>query len=207
MQPIQYFVSGIDTDIGKTVVSAILVEALEADYWKPVQAGGLEFSDTHCVQQLVSNSKSQFFEETYRLNTPASPHYAAELDGLEINFDAFKMPITSNNLIVEGAGGLFVPLNDDFLIIDLIKKLNIPVVLVAKFYLGSINHTLSSIDALQQRGIPIAGIIFNGEITESSKSYILKYSKIPNLGCIPWVEKISKKEVSKYAKTVRNLLY
>lgn len=202
----QYFVTGIDTDIGKTVVSAILVEALEADYWKPVQAGGLEFSDTHFVQQLVSNRTSRFFPEIYRLNTPASPHYAAEIDGIKIDTNRFQLPTTGNSLIIEGAGGLFVPLNDQTLIIDVIQKLYIPVILVAKFYLGSINHTLSSIDALQRRNIPIAGIVFNGEITESSRAYILAYSKVPELACVPWTEKISKKEVAKYAKTVRNLL-
>jgi dethiobiotin synthetase len=202
----QYFVTGIDTDVGKTIVSAILVEALAADYWKPVQAGGLDFTDTNTVQQLVSNPTSHFFKEKYRLNTPASPHYAAEVDGIEIDFQGFEIPETDHNLIVEGAGGLFVPLNDEFLIIDLIQRFNIPVVLVAKFYLGSINHTLSSIDALQKRDIPIAGIIFNGPITESSQKYILEYSKIPCLGCIPWLENFSKKEIVEYSKTVRNLL-
>ncbi|WMX16379.1 MULTISPECIES: dethiobiotin synthase [unclassified Aureispira] len=202
----QYFVTGIDTDVGKTIVSAVLVEALQADYWKPVQAGGLDFTDTNAVQELVSNPTSHFFEEAYRLNTPASPHYAAEVDQLTIDFHSIKIPDTKHNLIIEGAGGLFVPLNDDFLIIDLIQRFNVPVVLVAKFYLGSINHTLSSIDALQKRNIPIAGIIFNGPITESSKKYILNYTKIPCLGCIPWLDNFSKKEVVKYAKTVRNLL-
>ena len=202
----QYFVTGIDTDVGKTTISAILVEALAADYWKPVQAGGLDCTDTNAVQQLVSNPTSHFFKETYRLNTPASPHYAAELDGVEIDVQAFQIPETDRNLIIEGAGGLFVPLNKDFLIIDLIQRFNIPVVLVAKFYLGSINHTLSSIDALQKRNIPIAGIIFNGPITESSQKYILEYSKIPCLACIPWLDGFSKKEVVKYSKTVRNLL-
>jgi len=202
----QYFVTGIDTDVGKTVVSAILVEALAADYWKPVQAGSLDFTDTNTVQQLVSNPTSHFFKETYRLGTPASPHYAAKLDGIEIDFQSFQIPETNQNLIIEGAGGLFVPLNNDFLIIDLIQRFNIPVVLVAKFYLGSINHTLSSIDALQKRNIPIAGIIFNGPITKSSQEYILEYSKTPCLGCIPWIENFSKKEIVKYSKTVRNLL-
>lgn len=202
----QYFVTGIDTDVGKTIISAILVEALTADYWKPVQAGGLDFTDTNAVQQLVSNPTSHFFEETYRLNTPASPHYAAELDGIEIDLKAFQVPETEQNLIIEGAGGLFVPLNKEVLIIDLIQEFKIPVVLVAKFYLGSINHTLSSIDALQKRNIPIAGIIFNGPITESSKKYILEYSKTACLACIPWLENFSKKEVLKYSKTVRNLL-
>lgn len=202
----QYFVTGIDTDVGKTIVSAILVEALAADYWKPVQAGGLDFTDTNAVQELVSNPSSHFFRETYRLNTPASPHYAAELDGIEIDLQAFNVPETNHNLIIEGAGGLFVPLNKEVLIIDLIQHFNIPVVLVAKFYLGSINHTLSSIDALQKRNIPIAGIIFNGPVTESSKEYILNYTKIPCLACIPWLENFSKKEILKYSKTVRNLL-
>lgn len=202
----QYFVTGIDTNVGKTVVSAILVEALTADYWKPVQAGELDHSDTYTVKELISNSQSHFFEETYRLNTPASPHYAAAVDGIEIDFESFKIPKTDQNLIVEGAGGLFVPLNDEFLIIDLIQQFNIPVILVAKFYLGSINHTLSSIDALQKRNIPIAGIIFNGPVTESSKEYILNYSKIPYLGSIPWIDNFSRKEVVEYSKTVRNLL-
>lgn len=202
----QYFVTGIDTEVGKTITSSILVEALEADYWKPVQAGGLDCSDTHVVQSLISNSNSHFFPEQYRLNTPASPHYAAEVDNITIDFDAFKLPQTSNDLIVEGAGGLFVPLNDDYLIIDLIQHLNIPVILVAKFYLGSINHTLSSIDALQRRNIPIAGIIFNGPVTKSSQDYILKYTQIPLLANFPWMDNISKKEIQKYAKVVRNLL-
>ena len=206
MDTSQYFVTGIDTDIGKTVASSVLVEALQADYWKPVQAGGLEYSDTQTVKNLISNDKSVFWDETYRLNTPASPHYAAEVDGIEIDFDAFQLPPTSNNLIVEGAGGLFVPLNDKYLIIDLIQKFQLPVILVAKFYLGSINHTLSSIDALQKRNIPIAGIIFNGEITPSSRDYILDYTKIKNLGHFPWIENISQKDVLQFAKMVRNLL-
>ncbi len=206
MKPLQYFITGIDTDIGKTVVAAAFVEALKADYWKPVQAGGLEHSDTKVVQELISNEQSHFFEETYRLNTPASPHYAAELDGIEIDFEAFSLPLTSNHLIVEGAGGLFVPLNKDYLIIDLIQKLNLPVILVSKNYLGSINHSLSSIDALQRRNIPIFGIIFNGEVTEPSQKYIVNYTKINNLGNIPYMENISKKEVKKTAEMVRNLL-
>jgi len=203
----QYFVTGIGTDVGKTIISAALVEAFEADYWKPVQAGGLENTDTDVVQQLISNKKSHFFKETYRLNTPASPHYAAELDGVEIKLENFTLPTTSNNLIVEGAGGLFVPLNKDYLIIDLIKKLKLPVVLVASIYLGSINHTLASIDALQKRNIPIAGIVFNGNDVKSSTSYILEYTKVRNLGNFPWSENISKREVAEFAKVVRNLLY
>lgn len=203
----QYFVTGIDTDVGKTIASAILVEALQADYWKPIQAGGLEHSDTHTVQELISNTKSHFFEETYRLNTPASPHYAAALDGIEIDFERFVLPKTNHDLIVEGAGGLFVPLNEKYLVIDLIQKLNLPVILIAKTYLGSINHTLLSIDALQRRNIPITGLFFNGEVTKSSKDFILNYSTINYLGTFPWIENISKKEIAEQALMVKNLLY
>ncbi len=207
MAPTQFFVTGIDTDIGKTIISAILVEALKADYWKPVQAGNTEDSDSKTVQNLISNNKSHFFEETYKLRTPASPHYAAELDGKEIDFGAFSLPESTNNLIVEGAGGLFVPLNKDYLIIDLIQKLNLPVILVIKHYLGSINHSLSSIFALQQRNIKVHGLIFNGGEHVPSEKYILQYSKIPSLGNIPDIKNISKKEISFYAEMVRKVLF
>ena len=159
MNQTPYFITAIDTDVGKTIVSAILVEALKADYWKPIQAGNLEDSDTMTVQSLISNSTSQFYSETYRLNTPASPHYAAEIDGLQLEVRSIQLPKTSNQLIVEGAGGLFVPINDKALLIDLMQDLNIPVILVIKNYLGSINHSLSSIYALQQKNIPIKGLL------------------------------------------------
>lgn len=201
-----YFVTGIDTNVGKTIISAILVEALKADYWKPIQSGDLDHSDTQKVQALVSHPNSTFFEEQYRLHTPASPHYAAAVDGIEIDLNTFQLPATSNNLIVEGAGGLFVPLNSKALIIDLIEQLKLPVILVANFYLGSINHTLSSIDALKRRNIPIAGIVFNGPITESSRSYILEYSQVKELACIPKLEELSSTAIKKQAELVRNLL-
>ncbi|MCP4438643.1 MAG: dethiobiotin synthase [Aureispira sp.] len=201
----RYFVTGIDTDIGKTVISAVLVEALQADYWKPIQSGDLEYSDTQKVQALVSNSKSKFFPETYRLNTPASPHYSAELDGVKIELEAFKMPETENDLIVEGAGGLMVPLNDEYLVIDLIASLGIPVVLVAKNYLGSINHTLLSIEMLKERNIPIQGVIFNGKPTPATESYILNYTKVRCLGNFEWVENISKDIIKEWSMLVRYL--
>jgi dethiobiotin synthetase len=202
----QYFVTGIDTDIGKTIISAILVEALEADYWKPIQAGNLEESDSRVVEQLISNEQSHFFKECYRFKTAASPHYAANLEGTKMDYNKFQLPETNNNLIVEGAGGLFVPITKKHLIIDLIQKLNLPVVLVSKHYLGSINHTLSSIFALQSRNIPIAGIIFNGDYVRSSQDFILEYSNINSLGNIPKMKYISKKSICLYAKMIRDLL-
>ena len=145
------FVTGIGTEVGKTVIAAILTEALEADYWKPVQAGDLDYSDTHKVRDLVSNDKSVFHPETHALHHPMSPHAAAERDGVEISLDDFQLPQTENNLIVEGAGGLMVPLNSKDCIIDLIEKLDIEVVLVSRTYLGSINHTLLSVEGIAKQ--------------------------------------------------------
>lgn len=187
----KYFVTGIDTDAGKTVVAAILTKALQADYWKPVQAGELDNTDTMKVQRLVNDNKTTFYPEGYRLQTPASPHYAAELDQVQIDTSQLELPKTTNNLIVEGAGGLFVPLNDKELIIDLMAKWQIPVILVSKNYLGSINHTLLSIFALQQKNIPIAGIVFNGEATPATEDYIVQYTQVKKLARIPWTDTLN----------------
>src|ERR1041385_3043150 len=143
------FVTGIGTGIGKTIVSAALVEKLKADYWKPIQSGDLDKSDSLSVKNLISNSITKIHPESYRLTQPFSPHKSAAIDGIIIDPDAIQLPKTNNALIVEGAGGLMVPLNNEFLIIDLIKKLGIEVILVSQNYLGSINHTLLSIYALK----------------------------------------------------------
>lgn len=167
------FVTGIGTDVGKTVVSAILVEKLKADYWKPIQSGDLDNSDTMKVQALVSNSTSQFHPEAYRLTQPYSPHKSAELDGVVINLDNIKLPETKNQLIIEGAGGLMVPLNDKHFVVDLIQKFEAEVVLVVKHYLGSINHTLLSLELLKQKKIKVKALIFNGDKDEYSENVIL----------------------------------
>ena len=167
------FVTGIGTEVGKTVVSAILTEALQADYWKPVQAGDLDYSDTQKVKDMVSNSKSVFHDESFALNHPMSPHAAAERDGLEISLGEFIIPETENHMIIEGAGGLMVPLNSKDCIIDLIEDLAVEVVLVSRNYLGSINHTLLSVEALVSRGISIKGVIFNDKENVDTESVIL----------------------------------
>jgi len=172
------FVTGIGTGIGKTIVSAILVEKLKADYWKPIQSGDLDNSDTILVKSLVSNPVSKFHPEAYRLTQPFSPHKSAALDGIEIDPAKIIIPETDNQLIIEGAGGLMVPLNDRFLMIDLIKQLDAEVILVSKNYLGSINHTLLSIEALRSRNISIKGIILNGDSDEWSESVIKSISGI-----------------------------
>ncbi len=193
------------TEIGKTVVSAIVVEALQADYWKPVQSGALEDSDRETVRRLISNPVSQFHPETYRLREPLSPHAAAALDGVEISLNAFTLPHTSNHLVVELAGGLMVPLNDQDLMIDLVKQLNLPVLLVSKHYLGSINHTLLSVEALQNRLIPILGIVFNGPETPATEDFILNYTGLTSFGRIEWEAVVTKEFASRYGGKMRTL--
>jgi dethiobiotin synthetase len=194
------FVTGIGTGIGKTIVSAVLVEKLNADYWKPVQAGDLEQSDTISVKKLVTNPISYFYPETYRLTQPYSPHKAAALDGIVIDPEKIKLPETDNQLIIEGAGGLMVPLNKDFLMIDLIKQLGAEVVLVSRNYLGSINHTLLSVDALKNRNIPIKALLFNGNRDLASEEYIIEYTKLQNIFYIPEMEPVSKTSIYDFTK-------
>jgi dethiobiotin synthetase len=189
------FVTGIGTGIGKTIVSAALVEKLNADYWKPVQSGDLDRSDSLTIKNLISNTVTHIHHENYRLTQPFSPHKSAAIDRITIDPDSIQPPKTNNDLIIEGAGGLMVPLNDRFLMIDLIKNLDTEVILVSQNYLGSINHTLLSIYALKNYGIPIKGIIFNGIKDIYSKEFILKHSGIELLGHIPQYNVIDKKAV------------
>lgn len=199
----QIILAGIGTEIGKTVVASILTEALEADYWKPIQAGGLDFSDTHVVKSLISNKKSKFHPEAFRLKQPLSPHAAAAIEGVKINMKDFEMPQTNNNLVIELAGGLMVPLNDRMTNMNLIQWLGLPVVLVSKNYLGSINHTLLSIEALQKQQVIIKGLIFNGERNEASENFILNYSGVRCLGRVAWEEKLTKEVIKQKAKEFR----
>ena len=202
----QYIIAGISTEIGKTFISSILTEALEADYWKPVQSGALDFTDTDTVRSLISNPKTVFHPETYRLTESMSPHAAAAIDGVEIELSNFHLPSTKNNLIVELAGGLMVPLNERETNLDLIKKLGLPVILVSQNYLGSINHTLLSIAVLEQQNIPIKGLVFNGMQNISSEDFILKYRDLECLGRVCFEENIDKNVVKKWAKEFRNNL-
>lgn len=185
------FITGPGTDIGKTVASAVLVEKLKADYWKPVQSGDLDNTDTDKVRKLVQNPISVFHKESYRLTQPYSPHKSAELDGNRIKSENIVLPQTTNRLLVEGAGGLMVPLNEEFYIIDLIQKINAEVVFVIKHYLGSINHTILSLDALKARNIRIKGLIINGERDSYSERAISSYTDCKMLGYIPHIENLN----------------
>lgn len=197
--PHRYFITGIGTGVGKTIVSAIFTQALHADYWKPVQSGDLEHTDSDSIRTWIDNPVSAIHPETYRLTKPMSPHASAEADGIQIDPARIVLPETKNHLIVEGAGGLMVPLNRNFLFIDLIEQLQIPVVLVSDNYLGSINHTILSAEALQRRNIPIAGIVFNHCGVETTESFIREYTHIPVLLRIEAETEWNTEVIKKYA--------
>ena len=199
---IQLIVAGIGTEIGKTVASAVLVESLNADYWKPIQSGALDDSDTETVRRLVSNSGTRFHPEAYRLTQPLSPHAAAKLDGVRIDLQRIETPQTDNALIIELAGGLMVPLNDRDLTIDWVARSGLPVVLVSRNYLGSINHTLLSVEACRNRRIPLVGLIFNGPTVPATETFLLNYTEIPCIGRIGQVEMVTKEKVSEWADGV-----
>lgn len=199
------FITGNGTDIGKTIISAIITEHLEADYWKPIQSGELDNTDTMKVKRLVSNSKTVFHKERFKLIQPLSPHASAEIDGIQIQLEDFKLPITDNYLVIEGAGGLMVPLNNKILIADLITHLDTSVILVSRNYLGSINHTLLTIQELRRRNIPIIGIVFNGEHTPQTENFILQYTQLPLLFRVEMEEKVDKQTILKYSRQIKLL--
>lgn len=198
----KWFITGIGTGIGKTTVAAILTEALRADYWKPIQSGDLQNSDSKTIQVLTTNT-TQIHQEQYRLELAASPHKSAALENTEIELSKFLLPKTKNHLLVEGAGGLFVPLNEKDFIIDLIQHLDLKVVLVANNYLGCINHTILSIEALRQREISIDLFVFNGNFDEDTHRIIYNYlPKELKKIYIPELTKLSKNTIKEIAKKI-----
>ncbi|MGB7785606.1 MAG: dethiobiotin synthase [Salinimicrobium sp.] len=201
----KYFITGIGTEVGKTIAAAIVTQALEADYWKPIQAGDLDASDTHKVQNLVANEKTVFHQNSFALKTPMSPHAAADIDGVKISSEEIREPKTKNNLVIEGAGGLLVPISHSETIADLIKPAH-KVILVSRHYLGSINHTLLSIEALKARGLNCFGIIFNGEEHRSTEEVILEMSGVKFLGRIDEEPYFDRAVVKEYAEAFRSKL-
>ena len=167
-----FFITGISTDVGKTIAAAIVTEALEADYWKPIQAGELDNCDTKKVSQLVSNLKSKFHPNAFALKTPMSPHAAAEIDDIEIVLSEINRPKTENSLVIEGAGGLLVPFNNEHTILDLMQP-NDKVIVVSRHYLGSINHSLLTLKLLQEKGFKVS-VIFSGNEHPTTETIIKK---------------------------------
>ncbi|MBF0358625.1 MAG: dethiobiotin synthase [Magnetococcales bacterium] len=185
------FVAGTDTDVGKSVVSAWLLRKIGGDYWKPIQSGLAGESDLLAVRRLSGLAEDSFHPSTYNLTQPLSPHASAALDGVEIKLDDFVLPESKNPIIVEGAGGLLVPLNDQDFIVDLIQRLALPVLLVARSGLGTINHTLLSLQLLRQRGVDIAGVVLNGELNPGNRDAIIKYGKVDIIAEIPKLDPLN----------------
>jgi len=169
------FVTGIGTNVGKTIVSAILAQQLKADYWKPVQAGDLNCSDRDTVSSLVSNEHTVFHPETYRFQLAASPHQAAQVEDVKIKLTDFILPVTKKHLIIEGAGGLMVPLSNQFRMIELIQHFKAAAILVIRNYLGCINHSLLSMEALSSRNIPLQAVIINGEMDDVTANILYNF--------------------------------
>ncbi|MGY0425461.1 MAG: dethiobiotin synthase [Polaribacter sp.] len=201
----KYFITGISTEVGKTVTAAIVTEALEADYWKPIQAGELENSDTDKVERLISNKKSKFHPNSYALKTPMSPHAAAEIDGITIDINKITAPKIKNHLVIEGAGGLLVPLNDTETILDIIQP-NYKIIVVSRHYLGSINHTLLTVNLLQEKGFEVS-IIFSGEEHLTTESIIKKMTNVNSIGRINEEPYFDKNVIKEYANLFRDSLF
>lgn len=197
------FITGIGTNVGKTVVSAILTEAFQADYWKPIQSGVVDGKDSDTVKSLISNTKTVFYAETYLLQEPLSPHFAAKLDGIEIELDKIQLPKTTNHLIIEGAGGLLVPINDTQYVIDIAKQFGCEIVLVISSYLGCINHSLLSIDYLKRNNFKIKALVFNGEFELEVKQAIIANVTNTLIIDIPSLKDLSKQSVFQISSKIK----
>ena len=186
-----FFITGTDTDVGKTVAASWLMLHLGADYWKPVQAG-LEETDVASVKQITGVDDTRFHPCTYELTQPLSPHESARRDGIKIDMSKFQLPKTDKSLIVEGAGGIMVPLNKDNFMIDLMEQLKLPIILVCRSGLGTINHTLLSLQAIRQRGLPLAGLIISGHKSSHNREALEEYGDVPIIAEIDYCDVLNK---------------
>lgn len=186
-----FFVTGTDTDVGKTVVSAWLVARLNAYYWKPVQAGNHPETDSAIVRRLTGAPADRILPEAYLLPEPIAPHEAARRAGIVIDMERLVPPPCDGPLVVEGAGGLMVPLTDKTYVIDLATELHLPIILVARSTLGTINHTLLSLEAIRRRGLPLAGVVVNGPETPHNRAAIERYGQVEVVAEIPWLDQLT----------------
>jgi len=198
------FVTGISTEVGKTIVSAIFTEALEADYWKPVQAGDLDNSDAKKVESLISNDKSKFHPCSYELKAAMSPHAAADIEGIRIDRFHITEPETENNLIIEGSGGILVPLNEEDTMFDIIMP-DYKVVVVSRNYLGSINHSLLTINWLLHKGYEVS-VMFSGEENKYTEDIILQKTGVSLIGRVDEEKEFTKEVIKKYADKFQGIL-
>jgi len=186
-----FFVTGTDTDVGKTVVSAWLVARLEACYWKPVQAGNHPETDSAIVRRLTGAPPARILPEAYVLPEPIAPHEAARRAGVAIDMAKLVPPPCDRPLVVEGAGGLMVPLTDTAYVIDLAAELHLPIILVTRSTLGTINHTLLSLEAIRRRGLTLAGVVVNGPETPHNRAAIERYGRVDVVAEIPWLDQLT----------------
>ena len=187
-----FFVTGTDTDVGKTLVSSWLLTQLDASYWKPVQAGVIPETDSSVVRRLAEIGPDRVLPEAYVLPEAIAPHEAARRAGIAIDMAKFVPPATDRLLVVEGAGGLMVPLTDTAYVIDLAAELHLPVILVARSTLGTINHTLLSLEAIRRRGLPLAGVVINGPETPHNRAAIERYGQVEVIAEIPWLDVVNR---------------
>jgi dethiobiotin synthetase len=197
------FVTGIGTNVGKTIVSAVLTEAMQADYWKPIQSGTSEGMDSETVKSLISNSKTVIHPESYLLKEPLSPHFAAKLEGVEIELEKIVIPVTNNHLIIEGAGGILVPLDSKHYVIDIARKIDCEIVLVISNYLGCINHALLSIDYLNNNGFKIHSLVFNGIFDKEVKDAIINGSPNTKIIDLTTLEFLTNASVSRLSESIK----
>lgn len=198
-------IAGIHTGIGKTISSAVIAEALGADYWKPVQAG-LEERDVVQLRSLLTNGEQRVYDEAVFLSQPISPHAAAAVDGIEIDYTKFTWPMTKKLLVVETAGGVLSPMTAKHTMADFIRDFSMPTLLVAQNYLGSINHTLMSVESLKSRGVELLGLVMNGHENRSSEEFIEQYSGVKVVARVPHFENINKEVIAQAAAEVRKSL-
>jgi dethiobiotin synthetase len=186
------FITGTDTAVGKTLLSALLVAALNRKYWKPIQTGSCEGTDRESVMKLAGVTADRTFPERYIFSPPVSPHLAAEQSGTVIDMSGIQRPVSLDALIIEGAGGVLVPINGEALMLDLIRQLGTPTIVAARTTLGTINHTLLTIAAIRNAKVTVRGVVMIGRENADNRRAIERYGNVPVIGSIPWLDRIDR---------------
>ena len=186
------FVTGTDTSVGKTVLSALLVAALNRNYWKPIQTGASEEKDRETIMKCAGISGDRAFAEAYIFDPPVSPHLAAEQQGITIDLQRIQRPSSSDPLVIEGAGGVFAPINNDAVMLDLAWQLGAPIIVAARTALGTINHTVLTVSAIRNAKLELRGVVMIGSENLDNARAIERYGNVPVIGSIPWLDRIDR---------------